>query len=46
MIAYVAEDGVCHLVRYATGTHILQNGADIRYVQEQIGHEDISSTQL
>ena len=42
----VAEEGACHLLRYATGTHMLQNGADIRYVQEQLGHEDISSTQL
>tara|TARA_R110002167_G_scaffold320868_1_gene526660 strand:+ start:98 stop:859 length:762 start_codon:yes stop_codon:yes gene_type:complete len=42
----VAEEGACHLLRHATGTHMLRNGADIRYVQEMLGHEDISSTQL
>lgn len=42
----VTEDGACHLLRYAIGAHMLQNGANIRYVQEQLGYEDISSTQL
>ena len=42
----VAEYGACHILIYATGTHMLENGADILVVQEQLGHEDISSTQL
>lgn len=42
----VSEDGACHVLRYATGTQMLENGADIRVVQEQLGHEDISSTPL
>jgi integrase/recombinase XerD len=42
----VATEEACHLLRHATGAHMLQDGADIRYVQEMLDHEDISSSQL
>lgn len=38
--------GSCHLFRHAMATHMLDNGADIRFIQAMLGHEDLTSTQL
>jgi len=42
----VRDKGSCHIFRHATATNMLRGGANIRHVQEMLGHQHITSTQI
>jgi integrase/recombinase XerD len=44
--ANIGKTGACHLFRHTMATLMLENGADIRYIQAMLGHAKLTTTEI